>query len=68
VTVLIKTTQGNSRAVNLLKRSWETSPLEGDDTRIKMVMDNGEEYVMKVSNYDILMDKLSKSDDFLALD
>jgi len=68
MTVLIRTTSGNRKAVNLTNRSWETAPLEGDDSKIKMTMDNGEEFIMKVANFDALMDKLEKSEDFMSLD
>jgi len=68
VTVLIRTASGNRKAVNLSNRSWETAPLEGDDSKIKMTMDDGEEFIMKVSSFDALMEKLEQSEDFMSLD
>jgi len=68
LTVLIKTAQGKSEAVNLAQHSWEAAPLEGDDTKVKMVLDNGKAFIIKLHKYNVLMEQLAKLDNFLVLD
>lgn len=65
---LVKNSTGKKSAVNFSVHSWDSAPVEGDDSKVRLTLDNGKEYIMEVSSFDKLVAALGKSDGFISID
>jgi len=65
--ILIKGEAGKSSAINLAKHSWETEIVPGDDSSIRMILDDKREFTMNKDKYDEITTALEKADGFLVL-
>lgn len=68
MTIIIKGTEGKSTAVNLSKHSWETEVVAGDESKIKMVLDDKRGFIVGKDKYNEIVSALEKTDGFLVLE
>jgi hypothetical protein len=68
MTILVKTDNGTSTAINLAKHSWDTENVPGDESRIKMTLDDGREFHIGADKYEQILRALGNTKGFMLLD
>ena len=65
--ILIREPSGKERSLNLLEESWEMDIVHGDDSKVKIILDRGVEFVIERVQYDSMKKRMSESGNIIDL-
>jgi len=67
MTILINSGGGKSSAVNLSNHSWDTEIVPGDDSKVRMILDDKRTFVLAKDKYEEILSILTKTDKFMEV-